>query len=151
MNADTTQTYNEILVSEEILLRQVNPAFVQDGRIGSSVFEPSKKDNDHLSCSQKKLIVEKESHQIYTTVKNFKSCGVASVSIGEVAVTGLAAFESKISDADKFDQAHAHIDFSKSASKNERKNKAKALAEKARQRGVSWFDAESNPVDLPVA
>lgn len=44
---------NVIVNSDEILMRQIHPTFIQDGRITSSVFEPMKKDKSHLSCTAK--------------------------------------------------------------------------------------------------
>lgn len=146
---------SELITPEDILLRQIHPLHVQNGRIGSPVFSPTENDEDKLSCSQKNLISEKNSHQTYTTVKNLKSCGIASVSISEVQITSLKAYSSPTTEgpspaADTFDQAHAHIDFSTSTSKSDRRNKAKALAEKARQRKPTWFDADSSPIENPI-
>ena len=56
---------NVIVNSDEILMRQIHPTFIQDGRITSSVFEPMKKDKGHLSCTAKSKITEEEAYRVY--------------------------------------------------------------------------------------
>ena len=135
---------NVIVNSDEILMRQIHPTFIQDGRITSSVFEPMKKDKGHLSCTAKSKITEEEAYRIYTKIKNLTSCGIARLSVHEINSIGLLAYFSPSNDgptpdADKFDKAHSHIDFSQ-LSKSQAKTEAKKLADKARIKGVNLIN-----------
>lgn len=155
-------TYEKILVQDEILIRQIHPTKVQNDRVSTSifavsdsVFKPTDRDAGHLSCSQRKMITEQESHRVFTSIKKRSSCGVAKVTIGEIVAENLGAFASPSTegpspDADVFDGAHAHIDFTAYQSKSDIKTKAKQLTKKATERGFSWFDTNSNLVDNPT-
>lgn len=69
--------------SVTLLLRQVNPAWVQLGRVTSQVFRPTPKDQRRLSVYDGDQITAFESWRHYTGTLGCGSVGVLGVSVGE--------------------------------------------------------------------
>lgn len=122
MNANTT-----------ILLRQVHPQFIPDGRLSSQAFLPFPKDGGMPSVYDGDMISPQDSHRHYTEVLKFDSDSVWGVSSGEVFAEGLTCR----SDAEDHFPAHAVIDFSAHPEKSFRKL-AKKLKEMAIARGCLY-------------
>lgn len=120
-----------MLAEEHLLLRQVNPAWVQHGRISSQTFSPTPKDNRLLSVYDGRLIDAQASYAHFTQ-RNLRSVGVVAVSTAEVTAASLTWRPDK----EAFEE-HAVIDFSELLSNGQIRGKATFLAEKARTRG--WF------------
>lgn len=68
---------------DTLLLRQVNPAWVQNGRITSQVFRPTPKDAKRLSMYDGDLISSENAWQHFTEILKLSSVGVTAVSVVE--------------------------------------------------------------------
>jgi hypothetical protein len=66
-----------------VLLRQVHPSFVQQGRITSQVFRPTPKDEGKLSAYDGDQIEPEASWTHYTAVLSLSSDGVLGVTVQE--------------------------------------------------------------------
>lgn len=115
---------------EQLLHRQVHPAWLQQGRLTSQTFTPTPKDAGLCSVYDGDLVDPQQSFTHYTKVLGQRSVGVVSVTVAEVQAVGLIWR----SDPEPFPE-HAVIDFTGLASNNQAKAKGSALAEKARRRG----------------
>jgi hypothetical protein len=116
-----------------LLHRQVNPSWVQEGRVSSQAFNPTPKDSGLLSVYDGALMTAEASFLHYTGTQGLKAVGTVSVSEGEVAAVGL----SWRPDPEPFPE-HAVIDFTTLGSASRVKAKAHALAERARARGWTY-------------
>jgi hypothetical protein len=74
-----------------LLLRQVHPTFVQQGRITSQVFKPSTKDNNELSVYDGDQISADAAWRHYTENLHLASAGVVAVAVAECVENGLQA------------------------------------------------------------
>ena len=66
-----------------LLFRQVNPSWVQQGRVTSQVFKPTGKDRNQLSAYDGDLISAEKSWVHYTTGLELQSVGVLAVTLAE--------------------------------------------------------------------
>lgn len=66
-----------------LLLRQVNPAWVQSGRVTSQVFRPTPKDQRRLSVYDGDQITALEAWRHFTETLGYTSVGVLGVSVDE--------------------------------------------------------------------
>lgn len=115
--------------NETLLLRQIHPTFLQNGRATSQAFRPTPKDESKLSVYDGGLIDPPTAWEHYTKSLALPSAGVMGVTVAECSVLGLQA----LSDPVPFLQ-HVTIDFS-AYSKNQIEKKAKLLQVKAQTRG----------------
>lgn len=118
-----------------LLLRQIHPSFVQDGRPSSQAFRPTPKDEQKLSVYDGDLIEPANAWEHYNNVLGFNSCGVMAVNVAECLGLGLSVQPDPI----PFPE-HAFIDFS-AYSKKETEKKAKQLRVKADARGWLYQEA----------
>jgi hypothetical protein len=122
--------------STTLLLRQVNPSWVQQGRITSQVFKPTPKDRQRLSVYDGDQVTALEAWEHFTTELGFASIGVLAVSMKECETLALQAEP----DPEPF-PAHAVIRFDTCPSSQIEK-KAKRLKAFAEARG--WlYQAEA--------
>ena len=123
---------------QELLFRQVNPGWIQDGRITPQAFGPFPVDRGLLSVSRGALTTAQASYELFVG-RGRQSVGVASVSVEECKQVDLLAYGDPEDQAGIEDPAHAVIDYRHLiANDKERKRKAKALSIKAQQRGFSY-------------
>ncbi len=118
---------------QHLLHRQVNPSWVQEGRVSSQAFNPTPKDSGLLSVYDGALMTAEASYCHYTRTQGLKAVGTVSVSEGEVTAVGL----NWRADPEPFPE-HAVIDFTTLGSAGRVKAKAQALAERARARGWTY-------------
>ncbi len=111
------------------LLRQVNPSWVQQGRVTSLVFRPTPKDEKLLSVYDGDQISPERAWKHFIRLLGFHSVGVLAVTKGECAKRSLPAYP----DPGPFPE-HAVIDFT-GFSENQIKTKAKLLKAAAESRG----------------
>lgn len=125
-----------LIDGQELLHRQVHPAFVQDGRVGSQAFKPTPKDQGMLSVARGSLSSAEEAFVLYTTRLELASAGVLSVTVAECEGVALKAFPDPLTEPVE-DPAHAFIDFRPCKTSHIEKL-AKRLAAMARDRGWQY-------------
>lgn len=113
---------------ETLLLRQINPSFIQNGRVTSQAFRPTPKDDSQLSVYNGDLITPEKSWQHFTLTLLFRSSGVMAVSKSQCDEQIIPV----IDDPATFPE-HAYLDFS-GMSKKDIERKAKVLTSKAQDR-----------------
>lgn len=115
--------------SETLLLRQIHPSFVQNGRVTSQAFRPTPKDENRLSVYDGGRISPEASWRHFTTDPVCRSAGVMAVKHGECTEQGIPV----IADGIPFPE-HVHLDFT-GLGKGEVERKAKVLVRHAQERG----------------
>jgi hypothetical protein len=120
--------------NQHLLHRQVNPSWIQNGRMTSQAFSPTPKDSSLLSVYDGSMISADASFHHFTAIQKLSSAGTVSVDITEVINVGLSW---------RLDPApfleHAVIDFSLIETAAKIKAKAQTLAELARTRGWTYL------------
>ena len=123
---------NKLAPSDELLMRQVHPKnTIQEGRLWSGAFTPTKADAGLLSADRDSIISPKDAYERYLKVKALTQAGGTwGVSINEFVAIGLECYSDPIAGND----AHALVDF---AAKGETKEKGlgKLAYSKASARG----------------
>jgi hypothetical protein len=112
-----------------LLLRQIHPGFVQNGRLSSQAFRPTPKDEQTLSVYDGDRISPADAWEHYMNILGLMSRGVMAVSLSECSTLELPVMP----DPKPFPE-HALIDFSAN-SKSETEKKAKLLKVRAEVRG----------------
>ena len=119
-----------------LLHRQVNPSWLQQGRVTSQVFKPTPKDNRRLSVYDGDQVTAFQAWSHYTTELGFASIGVLAVTVAECEALDLPAEP----DPEPF-PAHAVIRFD-ACTPSQIEKKAKRLKAAGEVRG--WLhQAES--------
>jgi hypothetical protein len=115
-----------------LLLRQVNPSWIQAGRVTSQVFKPTAKDKERLSVYNGDLVSAEDSWKHYTNELQFSSVGVLAVTVEECQRQELTAEP----DPEQF-PAHVVIRFD-ACSASQIAKKAKHLKQDAEARGWQY-------------
>ena len=115
--------------NETLLLRQINPGFIVDGRVTSQAFRPTPKDQAMLSVYDNDMIEPADAWIHFTVQFGCYSEGVLGISVTECNDLNLTAR----SDPEPFPE-HAVIDFT-GLSNNQCESKSKKLKIKALARG----------------
>ncbi|OHV49354.1 hypothetical protein BCD48_12960 [Pseudofrankia sp. BMG5.36] len=99
--------------ADELLWRQVHPAFVSRGRITSQAFTPTEKDARQLSVSRSALVTAERAHRHHTEVLGLASVGSYAVSVGDVSAEDLRVIDDAESTMvlESAPPGHAYIDF----------------------------------------
>jgi hypothetical protein len=119
----------------ELLLRQIHPTFIQEGRMTSQAFRPTPKDQKLLSVNRSSKIKPLDAYILHTEIKKLSSVGVWGVSVSEVNdIDDLNIKEDPIENPIE-DKSHSLIDFSLLDSESRIKAISSKLADKARKRG----------------
>lgn len=120
----------------ELLLRQVHPAFVRDGRPSSQVFRPTPKDKGMLSVNCGSKTTPTDAFDRFVARPDCRSCGVLAVTVAECAVEQLAAHDAPLVVADDGcdDPSHAIIDY-RTVAKSAAEKKSGRLVRVALARG----------------
>jgi hypothetical protein len=90
-----------------VLLREIHPSFIQEGKVTSQAFRPTPKDFNLLSTYDGDRITPEASYKHYTLSLGYKSGGVLGIITGECEALNLRV----IADGDPFPE-HVSIDFS---------------------------------------
>ena len=126
------------MIDATLLFRQINPSWVQQGRVTSQAFKPTKKDERRLSVYDGAQVSAEESWEHFTELRGYSSIGVLAVSVGECHSVDLAVEP----DPERF-PAHVEVVFDE-YSNNEAIAKAKLLKRFAQLRG--WqYQADLEP------
>lgn len=120
---------------ETLLLRQIHPSFVQDGRVTSQAFRPTPKDEFLLSVDDGDHVSAEASWQRFTANPACKSIGVQALSQAECAAQALPVIE----DGEPHPE-HCSIDFT-AFNKKVIEKKSKRLRAQAETRG--WLFGEA--------
>lgn len=112
-----------------ILIRQIHPSFIQQGRVTSQSFRPTPKDENMLSTYDGDLITAKSAWKHYTEVLKHASNGALGVSVKECELLELPA----VADPASFPE-HVVIDFS-AHQRKQIETKSKKLKLNAEARG----------------
>ena len=119
------------MTESSLLLRQIHPHFVQNGRVISLAFRPTPKDSKRLSVSDASKISPEDAWKRYTETFGFHSCGVLGVSVFECENVRLPVLEAPEDDQPD----HMVIDFSHLESDGAIRSAAKELCHFAMIRG----------------
>ena len=120
-----------LAAADELLMRQVHPNMMQEGRPSSGTFTPTQADQGHLSADRETIISPKEAYERYLLAKTLESAGGTwGVSINEFNAAGLICY----SDPIETNAAHALVDFA-SHGANREKALGKLIYAKAYARG----------------
>ncbi len=111
-----------------LLLRQINPAFIQNGQVTSQAFRPTPAHDLLLSVYNRDLIEPKPAWEHFTTVQKKDSVGVLAVTVSECTELDLPVVESP-----EVFREHCHVDFSSFTSKKI-EQKGKLLRDRATKR-----------------
>lgn len=125
----------EPLTANEDLFRQVHPAFIHSGRVSSTAFRPTPKDQGKLSVSRASRTNPKNAYRLHVQVRGLRSTGVWAITVSECREVDLNVFPDELED----DPAHAVIDFG-DLSHGQAEKKAKKLAARARARGCLYSE-----------
>ncbi len=117
--------------SDTVLLRQIHPSFVQQGRVTSQAFRPTPKDEHKLSMYDGDQISAERSYRHHTESIGFASVDVLGVTVAECKDLELAV----VPDPEPFPE-HVFIDYS-AFDKNVVEKKAKLL--KAQTESHGWL------------
>ena len=123
--------------NDTVLLRQIHPSFVQQGRVTSQAFRPTPKDEHKLSMYDGDQISAELSFQDYTGRLSLASMGVLGVTVTECQELDLLV----VPDPEPFIE-HVLIDYS-AFDKNVVEKKAKLLKAKAETRGWLFRDSST--------
>ena len=125
------------MTHETLLLRQVHPNWIREGRITSQVFSPTPKDKKRLSVYDGDKMTPEEAYDHYTQQSGFSSLGIMGVTAAECQKEDLPV----VPEPAVFPE-HVVIDFS-TCTNAEIKRKAKRLTQAARIRGWLLRKAEN--------
>jgi hypothetical protein len=118
-----------------LLLRQIHPTFIQNGRVTSQAFRPTPKDENQLSVDNGDRISAQGSWRRFSAQPGCLSAGVMAVSQGECVTCEVLVVEDGIPYVE-----HCFLDFAPHSVKVAGRI-GKKLSEKAQERG--WlFEAK---------
>jgi hypothetical protein len=120
------------MTPKTLLLRQVNPSWLQQGRVTSQVFRPTPKDQFRPSAYDGDQITAEKAWEHFTAVMGFPSVGVMAVSVQECKTQELPVTP----DPNPFPQ-HVLIDFT-GLKESEIRKKSKLLKMAAESRGWQY-------------
>lgn len=123
------------MTPDTLLLRQVHPSFVQNGRVTSQAFRPTPKDEFLLSVDDGDRVSAQASWQRFITNPACKSIGVQAVSQAECTAQALPVIEDG-----KPHPEHCSIDFT-AFDKKAIEKKSKLLRAQAQTR--DWLFREA--------
>ncbi len=115
-----------------LLLRQVNPGWIREGRITSQAFKPTAKDQKKLSVYDGDRMTAQQAYRHYTQQLRLTSVGVMALTVAECWQQELPV----TCDPEPF-QEHVVIDF-RDCSNADIKTKAKYLTRAAVLRGWQY-------------
>lgn len=126
--------------ADEILYRQVHPAWIRDGRVTSQAFRPTKKDEDRLSTARSSLTSAEGAFQLHTSGRELASAGSWGVTVGECNKQSLPCVpDPTTSPPEKVpDPAHCYVNFKGLESRGAIELAGAALTRHATARGCIY-------------
>lgn len=125
----------------ERLLRQIPPAWLQEGRVTSQAFKPMPKDQKLLSVSRGSLTTPEAAHDRHVNVLGLRSAGVWFITVQDCSDEGLSVYADPIEAPPHPDPSHALVDFRQVSSEKQVVAHAKRLALRANARGPLFLPA----------
>jgi hypothetical protein len=121
-----------LVEASELLMRQVHPSQITEGRPAQSTFTPTERDNGLLSADRESLISPRDAYERYLRSKNLAAAGGTwGVSVKEFSDLGLQSYSDPLQD----NPAHALVDFTLAGEQKRRQSIGKLVYAKARDRG----------------
>lgn len=117
------------MTPDTLLLRQIHPSFVQDGRVTSQAFRPTPKDEYLLSVDDGDRVTAEVAWQRFTSNPDCKAVGVQAISHAECQAQALPVIVDGVPHPE-----HCAIDFT-ALDKKAIEKKAKLLRTHAQARG----------------
>ena len=117
---------------DELLFRQVHPAWIEAGRPTTQAFRPSAKDEGLLSVARGSKTTAASAFELHTQTRRLASVGVWGFRVRDCSEIALDAYDDPVTDPVP-DPAHAVVDFSALGHKDAR---AKSQLLKARAEPV---------------
>ena len=133
---------DESLLSEstELLMRQVHPTQMTEGRPSARSFTPTDKDEGRLSVDRESLLSPREAYERYLQRKQLTEAGGTwGVSIQEFVSLGLASYADPIPD----NSAHVLVDFTSAGDTKKQQILGKLAYAKAKARGRLYPPSDS--------
>jgi len=122
---------NKLAAPNEILMRQVHPNMMQEGRLWSGAFTPTEADKGLLSADRDSVITPKDAYERYLQAKKLTQAGGTwGVSVGEFKSIGLLCYADELTE----NKAHALVDYAARGAEK-RKGLGKLAYAKATARG----------------
>lgn len=121
------------MTPDTLLLRQIHPNFVQQGRVTSQAFRPTPKDENLLSVDDGDRISAASAFVRFTATPDCRSAGIMAVTQAECTAQQLPV----LADGQPYPE-HCSIDFT-ACTPGERDRKAKRLARDAQERGWQFL------------
>lgn len=122
---------NKLAASDELLMRQVHPNMMQEGRLWSGAFTPTRADNGLLSADRDSILSPKDAYERYLKLKTMTQAGGTwGVSINEFRAIDLVCYSDPLPDND----AHVLVDYLARGA-NQEKRLGKLAYAKASARG----------------
>lgn len=115
-----------------LLYRQINPSWIQNGRVGSLAFRPMPKDENLLSVYDGDMISAENAWQHFTETLEFKSSGVLGATVADCQCLDLKVRP----DPTPFPE-HAVIDFT-GLTNSAAQKKSQLLRNKSESRGWQY-------------
>lgn len=107
---------NKLAASNEVMMRQVHPKMMQEGRLWSGAFTPTKTDNGLLSADRDSIISPKDAYERYLKLKELVQAGGSwGVTINEFQEIGLVCYSDSLLDND----AHVLVDYTAKGAEKE--------------------------------
>lgn len=123
------------MTPDTLLLRQIHPSFIQDGRVTSQAFRPTPKDEFLLSVDDGDRVTAEAAWQRFVANSACTSAGVQAVSLAECVAQELPVVE----DGEPHPE-HCSVDFT-AFDKKAIEKKSKLLRAQAETRG--WLFREA--------
>lgn len=122
--------------SEELLWRNVNPNWLDQGRLTSQAYRPTPKDRKHLSVAREARVSAAAHYTEFTDSFGLASAGVWAVTVEECTTVGVQVVydENSPTRPDPCPTGHTHLDFT-GLSSNRAKRIGGILRDKAEARG----------------
>lgn len=128
---------------QTLLLRQVHPSWIREGRVTSQAFKPTPKDAHRLSVSDGDQVSPQVSWEQHTK-RGLASQGVLAVTVSECETSGLEVSSDPLPDQPD----HAIINFGTMVSNNQIEKVSKRLVSLAANRGWLYPSFFNGPVNV---
>lgn len=123
--------------SQSRLWRNIPQGFIDDGRITSQAFRPTRKDDRRLSVAQESVVSAADHYRQMTADFGIQSVGVWAVMVEEAIATGARVVDDRSGEdpPDPCPIGHAYVDFRDCTTNSRVAKRAGQLRDRAVDRG----------------